>query len=185
MPLVGSIPSSLSDTAATQLNIVVLIFSSNALLFVHDLSRPHSHACYPQLGMQPSNSCSVRYTHHHTIILANSFVPFSSPALPRLIYPIVTHNDARCLPPPPFLTHSTYVVYPLVYTLMTRSWMDSYFPPSSSSSPSLPISSTCLLTSSPPTATTHRACRYLFRCSLVFYLSACQIIHSGSLCIVQ
>lgn len=59
-------------------------FFSNALLFVHDLSRPHSHACYP-------DSAYIRATHaayvaHYLTIIP--FLRFSTPALPRLIYPV-------------------------------------------------------------------------------------------------
>lgn len=102
-----------------------VIFLSNALLFVHDLSRPHSHACYPNSAHNRVAHAAYA-THHLTIIPANSLSAFSSPTLPRLIYPvhcncIMTHGSCRS---PLSSPTSTSVVYPLVYTLMTRSWMD-------------------------------------------------------------
>ncbi|KAI0286597.1 hypothetical protein BGY98DRAFT_909217 [Russula aff. rugulosa BPL654] len=53
-------------------------FSANALLFVHDLSRPHSHACYPDSAYIRANPCSVRYTltHYHP---AQSLPPLFNP----------------------------------------------------------------------------------------------------------
>lgn len=77
MPLVGSIPSSLSDTV-----VVVLFFFSNALLFVHDLSRPHPHACYPDSAyIRAIHAAYV--THYLTIILPNPFLRFTPSHIPR------------------------------------------------------------------------------------------------------
>jgi len=167
----------------------VLIFFHSNPLFVHDLSRPHSHARYPvtltrHITKHPP--CSVRYTSHYPR------TRYLRPLLQTPIYPvsytpsIVTHNDARCLPPfsIPHLPSRTLctVVHPLVYTLMNRSWMDFEFRSSSSSSSRLVPHLFHVLANLPPHSSSitpplrdHRrcACRYLFRCSLVFYLSAC------------
>lgn len=75
MPLVGSIPSSLSDTA------VVLFFFSNAFA-VRARSVPTALSrLLPRLGIYPSNPYSVRYTLSH-------YHPAQS--LPRLFNPRFT-----------------------------------------------------------------------------------------------